>query len=409
MRQTFTTMKRFILFFIPLLYSASLYAQNLPLVSEESQVESVVEKIMNRRDSLNDSRKPLNKYVPHINIELNTSANVCFSEGKFDELYFKIDRVRLEFKGQLLENHLTYHYRQSFTRPDALASLDRMATSIECAYLTWHASQKFNLVAGKQFVAIGGYEAWVNALKVREFSEFNDNMAVWLTGVSGEININSDHQIILQVVDNWNVRANDWLTYGLPTGVAASKVPLLGSVNWNAFFADKAVHLRYAASVGSLAKGKNIYYLTFGNIYEKGPVISYIDVMYSREDIDSQQRITLLQPGNGVSAQNVQYLSVIADFEYAFLPNWNAYVKGAYEMADVFRENGKFRKGRYMNCWNAQACVEWYPFTRQNGLKVYAHYVYKGHRLTQLANDLGGRMPDMQRVSLGLVYTIPVL
>ena len=402
-------MKRFIFSAALLFLGSSLYSQNLTLVSDEAHMESIVEKIMSRRDPVKAAQYALPKYAPHINIELNTSANVCFRGNKLDEVYFKMDRVRLEFKGQLLNDRLSYHYRQSFSRPDALPSLDRLATSVECAYLAWHASPKFNLVAGKQFVAVGGYEAWVNALKVREFSEFNDNMAVWLTGISGEININPDHQIILQVVDNLNVRADEWLAYGLPSGVSPSKVPLLGSVNWNAFFADKAVHLRYAASVGQLAKGKNIYYLTFGNIYEKGPIMAYLDVMYSREDIDSQQRITMLNPAGGVSAQNVQYLSVIADFEYSFHPDWNAYLKGAYEIGDVYKTNGIFQKGRYLNCWNAQACVEWYPFTRKNGLKLYAHYVYKARELASAAMSLGTSVADMQRVSLGLVYTIPVL
>ncbi|MCB5683665.1 hypothetical protein LIQ93_19660, partial [[Ruminococcus] gnavus] len=66
--------------------------------------------------------------------------------------------------------------------------------------------------------------------------------------------------------------------YGLPQGVEKAKVPVLSTVNWNGLFFDNAVQLRYAASYGQLAEGKNLYCFTAGNIYEKGPVIAYVDL-----------------------------------------------------------------------------------------------------------------------------------
>ena len=47
--------------------------------------------------------------------------------------------------------------------------------------------------------------------------------------------------------------------------------------------------------MGTTGRRKNIYYLTAGNVYEKGPVIAYIDVMYSREGLDSKGIISDLQ------------------------------------------------------------------------------------------------------------------
>ena len=45
--------------------------------------------------------------------------------------------------------------------------------SIEYALVNWKMSYKFTLTAGKQDIALGGYEYYVNAIKVREYSEFN--------------------------------------------------------------------------------------------------------------------------------------------------------------------------------------------------------------------------------------------
>lgn len=383
-------------------------AQNETLISEKDSIPSLVERIIAEREG----GYKIRKIKSNINLEFYTSANAYFTENEFDDLSFKLNRVRLEIEGRL-NDHLSYHFRQSFNKYSNPHSVDNLSSSIEYANITWHASDRFNLVAGKQFVALGGYEAYVNALRVREFCEFNNNVAVYQAGIMGVVQFNPAQQLILQVVNNRSGSDSDLYIYGRPDGIEAAKIPLLATVNWNGFFLDDALHFRYSASMGQLAKGKNIYYLTCGNIYEKYPFVAYLDVMYSREGIDSQQRITTLQgQGRGmlpVTAQNTQYLSFIANLDYQFHPKWNAYIKGAYETASIYEANSIFAKGRYLTSWNAQACLEWFPFAEDKGFKVFAHYLYKGHHLTENAEVMMASMPHTQRISLGLVYVIPVL
>lgn len=400
-------MKRYI-WMLALLLPVLATAQNETLISEIDSIPSLVERIIAEREG----GYKIRKIKSNINLEFYTSANAYFTENEFDDLSFKLNRVRLEIEGRL-NDHLSYHFRQSFNKYSNPHSVDNLSSSIEYANITWHASDRFNLVAGKQFVALGGYEAYVNALRVREFCEFNNNVAVYQAGIMGVVQFNPAQQLILQVVNNRSGSDSDLYIYGRPDGIEAAKIPLLATVNWNGFFLDDALHFRYSASMGQLAKGKNIYYLTCGNIYEKYPFVAYLDVMYSREGIDSQQRITTLQgQGRGmlpVTAQNTQYLSFIANLDYQFHPKWNAYIKGAYETAGIYEANGIFAKGRYMTSWNAQACLEWFPFTEDKGFKVFAHYLYKGHQLTENAEVMMASMPHTQRISLGLVYVIPVL
>ncbi len=383
-------------------------AQNQHLISPDDSIPSLVERIIAEREG----GYKIRKIKSNINLEFYTTANAYFTEGKLDDLSFKMNRVRLEIAGRL-NDHLSYHFRQSFNKYTNPHSMDNLSSSIEYANITWHASDRFNLVAGKQFVALGGYEAYVNAMRLMEFCDFNNNVAVYQAGLMGVIQFNPSQQLLVQVVNNRSGSDSDLDIYGRPDGLEAAKVPLLATLNWNGLFLDDALHFRYSASVGQLAKGKNIYYLTCGNIYEKYPFIAYLDVMYSREGIDSQQRITALQ-GHGkgmlpVTAQNTSYLSFIGNFDYHFHPKWNAYVKGAYETSGIYEANGIFAKGRYITSWNAQACLEWFPFTEEKGLKVFAHYLYKGYELTENAEVMMASMPHTQRISLGLVYVIPVL
>lgn len=365
--------------------------------------------------SYNDSTKTLfnnaGRFKSHINLEFAASANAYFTENRFDESSFKMNRVRLEIIGRLNDD-LSYHFRQSFNKYSNPYAVDNMSSSIEYAYITWHHEDKFELVAGKQYLAVAGYEAYVNGLKVREFSDFNNNFDIYQAGLMGVMKFSPTQHLVLQVANNRSTVDKDVYLYGLPDGLESSKLPVLTTACWHGWFADSALHLMYSASVGNLAKGKNLYYLACGNVYEKGPVLAYLDVIYARSALDNQQRITTLQNNisvQPVTAQNVDYFTVIANVDYKFHPKWNGYLKGAYETAGVYEDNGVFTAGRYTTAWNAQACLEWFPFTSDSGFKVFLHYLYKGYNLTEKANALGAVLPHTQRISLGIQYIIPVL
>jgi hypothetical protein len=352
---------------------------------------------------------PKSDISAHMNLEFYTSAAAYFTERNFDEAAFKINRVRLEILGSF-SKEFNWHFRQSFNKYSNPHALDNLSSSIEYAYVNWKPSEKFNLTVGKQFVAMGGYEYYLNSNKVREFSEFNDYVAAYQAGVSAAFNFSPTQELVLQVTNFRSGEDEDMYVYGRPEGIAKAQVPVISTLNWNGWFADKSIQLRYAASWGQQAKGKNVLYLTAGNIYEKGPVTAYLDVMYSRQGLDNHCIISDMQGAvveNPVTAQNTEYLAVIADFDYRFHPNWNAYIKGAYETAGVYKTNGHFEKGLYRTTWNLQGCVEFFPMANSE-LMIFGHVLHKGHKLTDRARALGAIAPDTQRISVGLVYTIPV-
>ena len=395
--------------FISLMLLMPLFAgaQNRTLISDNDSIPSILERIVMSQNASQEKLQNIRHIKSHINLEFASTANAYFTAGQLDEMSFKMNRVRLEIYGRLTDK-LSYHFRQSFNRYSNPYSVENMSSSIEYANLKWSMGDKFDLVAGKQFLATAGYEGYVNGLKVREFSEFNNNFEIFQTGLKGSLYLTPDQHLYFQLVNHRSGTDNDTYLFGLPAGVEPTKFPLLATANWTGWFADKAITLMYSASAGQLAKGKNIYYLMCGNIYEKGPVLAYLDVLYQRSGLDNQHRITTLS-NMPVTAQNAQYLTVIANFDYRFHPKWNGYVKGAYETAGVYEDNGIFTAGRYMTAWNAQGCLEWFPFEEEAGFKVFAHYVYKGFDLTDRALAIGGSKPHTQRISLGIQYIIPVL
>lgn len=345
----------------------------------------------------------------HMNLEFASSMAASFIEGNFDEAAFNTNRVRLEILGAFNEK-FSWHFRQSFNKYSNPHSLDNLSSSIEFAFVNWHLSPQWDLIMGKQVLAMGGYESYVNAIKVREFCDFNNYISPYQAGVSAVYKFSPTQEVVLQVTNNRSGEDEDIYLYGRPESIEKSKVPVISTLNWNGLFADETVQLRYAVSYGSLAKGKNVMYLSAGNIYEKGPVLAYVDVLYAREGLDSHGIITALQGGNimnPVTAQNTEYFTLIGNLDYRIHPNWNVYVKGVYETARVYKSNGIFEKGNYRSSWNAQACVEYFPM-KNSELLIFAHVLYKGYSLNERAKTIGGICADKQRFSIGLVYSIPV-
>lgn len=379
---------------------SAMQAQEQPLISPDDSIRSLVGRLFPNSNP---------DISAHMNLQFSTSGVANFVEGDLEDASFKLNRVKLEILGSF-SKQFSYHFRQSFNKYSNPHSLDNLSSSIEYALVNWKMSDKFTLNVGKQDIALGGYEYYVNAIKVREYSEFNDNISCYQAGVAGRFNLSPANELVLQVVNNRSGENDETYLYGLPQGVEKAKVPVLSTVNRNGLFFDNAVQLRYAASYGQLAEGKNFYCFTAGNIYEKGPVIAYVDLMYSREGLDSKGIISDLQ-GPVLSApstaQHAEYFTTVVNFDYRIHPNWNLYLKGAYERAGIYKTNGHFEKGLYRTTWNAQACVEYFPM-RNSELLLFAHFLYKGHHLARRAQALGGMSPDTQRVSIGLVYSIPV-
>lgn len=396
------TMKRLIVIILSLIGMACIpiQAQEEALITPHDSIKSLLNRLL-------PSAGP--EVKAHMNLEFYTSAAAYFTEGNFDEAAFKINRVRMELLGTF-SKEFSWHFRQSFNKYSNPHALDNLSSSIEYAYVNWKLTSKWDMTVGKQFLPLGGHEYNVNGMRIREFSEFNNNVPCYQAGVGMTYTFSPTQEVSLKLLNNRNGEDNDLYPYGRPEGVAKAKVPVISALSWNGYFAEKALLMRYAVAWGQQAEGRNILYLTAGNTWRKGPLLAYLDVMYSRQGLDSHGIVTHLQgmeAESPVTAQHTEYFSLIGNVDYRIHPNWNVYIKGAYETAGIYKGNGCFGKGRYRTTWNMQACVEYFPM-QNSELKIFAHLLHKGHQLSERARALGAVSPDTQRISLGLVYTIPV-
>ena len=340
-----------------------------------------------------------------MNFQLFTSANAEFVGNELDGMNFKLNRVRLEIKGDV-GKWLGYHYRQSFNKYSDPYSLDNLSSSLELAYVNLKARHNLNFTIGKQFVNFGGYEYYVNSIRVREFSEFNNLLTAYQAGISGNWQVSPDHELCFQIVNNRNGNDEDIYPTGLPEGTAKAKIPFMYTVNWNSYYLDKTLQLRYATAVGQQTRKRYSYYFTCGNTYEKGPLLTYLDVMYTRQGIDQHGVVSRL-PGTPHTAMKHR---IPIDYRRRGLPcppPMERLRERGVRDRWVYKSNGDFRKGMYRRSWNAQSSVEFFPF-KQLDLFVFVLYTYRGVILEKAATRMGAIEPDTHRISLGLVYSIPV-
>lgn len=344
-----------------------------------------------------------------MNLQFYTSAAARFNDGSLEEAAFKLNGVRLELLGDF-GKAFSYHFRQSFNKYSNPHALDNLSSSVEVASVAWRMAPRFALTVGKQAIQLSGYEYWVDAIRVREFSDFNNYIECYQAGVNGAVSLSPTQTLNVQVVNNSAAKDDGAFLYGAPQDVGKVRVPVLSTLNWDGYFLNRALNMRYSVSWGELARKRDILYLTAGNVWEKGPVVAYVDFMYSREGIDTKGLVSELSaslPDGGVTAQHVSYFTTILNFDYRLHPSWNVYVKGAYETGSVYKENGPYEKGLYRRTWNVQLCGEYFPM-KNSELRIFLHLLYKNYGLTARARSLGAEGYSAQRVSLGLVYTIPV-
>lgn len=376
-----------------------LFSQGTALVSPDD--ETLLQKVTDGKRDIDWA---------NMNIQFCTSADAEFYNGSLERSAFKVNRVRLEVLGAFRDK-FSYHFRQSFnkyTNPNI--PLDNLAGSLELAMVGWQINKRVHITAGKQAVQFSGYECWVNAIKVRQYSDFNNTIPAYQVGFNMAYTVNPNQTLNFQINNNRNSTIDDQFMYGLPEGVEDSKVPVLATANWDGYFVDRAMQLRYSLSYGQLAKGKNIFYFTCGNVWDKKPFLGYIDFMYSREGLDSKgliSSVTSAGDGNPFTVSNVEYFTTIANLDYRITPHLNMYCKGAYELGNVYKASEGIEKGNYRRSWNVQLCAEYYPMA-DSELIVYLHMLYKNVHLSDKARMWGGSGFDMQRISLGLVYTLPV-
>ncbi len=364
----------------------------------------------NRKDSGASIANRLNlveKKSDKLNIYLNFQGSFDMQDEGTEDWggNFRVSNLRLEIQGNLTDK-LFYRLRHRLNKSNRANSLDNLSSATDIMYAGYHFSDKFTFIFGRQFQAWGGFEYDLNPIFVYQFSDYGDYVDCFMTGATFSYTPNKNHEIAFQITDSRSSRFEDLYGDLSSQNIEKSKMPLTYILNWNGNLFEDKIKTRWAIAAQTEAKDKYTYSVSLGTMLNLPKFQLAFDYMMDNSDLDRLGIATMdASPflktinNNPVKVlEDVNYNSFIAKAEYQPKKNWNLFLKGMYETANVksFDTLNDFRTS-----YGYLAGIEYLPFEDQD-MRVFLTYV--GRKVEydhNLFNDY-----DTNRVSLGIIYRI---
>ena len=208
----------------------------------------------------------------------------------------------------------SYHLRQRLNTPN-IGFANTFFQGTDWAYLNWNFTDNLYLSAGKQVVAIGGWEYDSNPIDIYYGTEFWNTVCCYEVGASLNFHDNSEkNQVLVQVCNSpfinqamQSIYAYNLMWYG----------------NFGIF------HTAYSANLIEYQPGKYINYIALGNKLQFKGVEMYLDVMnrasFEQAQFFGQDLTAIYGIGVDIGPKWIVFAKAGYDFNQAQLPNTEAY------------------------------------------------------------------------------------
>ena len=288
-----------------------------------------------------------------------TSANTGF-RGK---------QLNLRLNGNINDSW-SYAYRQRMGKPNGDASYFDAVDHINLTYST----NMFSFTAGKQTVAVGGYEYDRAPIDFYFGSEYWYNMDCYQWGVSVSCELGSEAKDVLQLqVVQSPFRSVSPSLFGC-------NMLWKGSHGW--------IDILHSVNVMEYARKKFVSFLTLGHQFNMGDFVLQLDWM-NRADMNDF---------------GFDDFSVMADLSWSALENLNVFAKATY---DVNKDNVAdlcVLPGTELT--RVGAGVEFFPIKDSRDVRLHGTYSYAWGQNGNLNGTVGD---NHSFVSVGVTWKMSIL
>jgi len=183
--------------------------------------------------------------------ELSLESRVGFNYEAIDghkvdqNIGFRGKYINLRFEGQIVKG-LNFSYRQRLNKNSDQTFFD----ATDWLHVDWSVTDRLTFAAGKQVVAIGGYEYDRAPIDLYTCSEFWNNIACYQLGASISYQLNKNHSLLLQVCNSPLRSATYSNAYGI-------------NLIWNG--KTGFWETIYSTNIMQYAPGKWMNYIALGN------------------------------------------------------------------------------------------------------------------------------------------------
>ena len=308
-----------------------------------------------------------------LDIEARVDWQLANYDGHTDDSNtgFKARYLVIRADGRIVPG-LTYSWRQRLNKAHSDQSF---FDATDWVYLNWRVG-KWNLQAGKEVVAIGGWEYDRAPIDLYGCSVFWNNIPCYDLGISAGYHFSDSDALTAQVVQSPFFTSSNRNMYAYN---------LLWSGSHGIFSA------LYSANLIEYDKGKYINYLALGNKFNFGKVSVELDFM-----------------NRAASGQTFMFkdCSVIGEVSYVPSDRWRVHAKMTYDV----NRSGTSKDYTVLDGTEltmAGAGVEFYPLRKgRHTLRVHANCYYSwGHN----ANEADIMQSKTLFVSAGLTWDMNLL
>jgi hypothetical protein len=208
----------------------------------------------------------------------------------------------------------SYHLRQRINSPN-IGFANTFFQGTDWAYLNWNFTNNFYLSAGKQVVAIGGWEYDSNPIDIYYGTEFWNNVCCYEVGASlNYVDKARKNHVLFQV-------CNSPFINQAMQGIYAYNLMWYG--NFGVF------KTAYSVNMIEYKEGQFINYISLGNKLQFKGVEMYLDILnrasFEQERFFGQDITAIYGIGVDIGKKWIVFAKAGYDFNQAQLPNTEAY------------------------------------------------------------------------------------
>ena len=254
------------------------------------------------------------------NLQLNTRADFTYDYNlAHDSVAASSDHgfagkylvVALDGK---IGSKFSYHLRQRINAPN-IGFANTFFQGTDWAYLNWHFTDNLYLSAGKQVVAIGGWEYDTNPIDIYYGTEFWNNVCCYEVGASLNFKDNAGKNLVMLQVCN-----SPFINQAMQ-GIYAYNLMWYGDFG--------VFKTAYSVNMIEYEQGQFINYISLGNKLQFNGVEMYLDVLnrasFKQEQFFGQDITAIFGIGVDIGTKWIVFAKAGYDFNQAQLPNTEAY------------------------------------------------------------------------------------
>ncbi len=276
-----------------------------------------------------------------------------FPEGDEDKGAFQGRYLNFQLDG-MLASRLSYHYRQRINAGN-MGFSTTFFEGTDWLYMDWQFASRFSVSAGKEVVAIGGWEYDLAPINMYYWSEFWNNVNCYEMGVS--LHYRDEH-------NHWQLQLGNspYVTQNLQHLYALNLI-WYGDYNW-----FKPI---YSTNLVEYERGSFIHYVALGNKFDFGKAYVYVDVMNRATDKQSSYFF--------------EDYSVMVEAK-AYLGNrWTLFAKGGCDENSTEIPSLGMAPDQYVLPGTQYVYAglggEFFPLLGKNTVRIHAFAAYKDDRL----------------------------